>query len=155
MTPRGQPPAHALSRLPRSAHARARPEAAIRRARLRARHRAARPPLEAFPPRSALRHWQADPRHQPSVHLPLLRTMTSRSFSRERNDTTLPSTHISVTIVSPGKTGLEKRTSKPVIFAASYLQTVEMTERQAVPYVQRPCRIGRGKPAALATFGSR
>ena len=37
-----------------------------------------------------------------SVHLPLLITVTSRSFSRQRNDTIFPSTHMSVMIVSPG-----------------------------------------------------
>ena len=37
-----------------------------------------------------------------SVHLPLLITTTSRSGTRLRNDTTGPSTHISVTMCSPG-----------------------------------------------------
>ena len=40
--------------------------------------------------------------HPPSVHFPLLITVTSRSFRRQRNETTLPSTHMSVRIVSPG-----------------------------------------------------
>ena len=58
--------------------------------------------------------------HQPdSVHLPLLSTTTSRSLTFERNDTTDPSFHISVTMVSPGKTGAEKRTSNPVIIVWS------------------------------------
>ena len=95
----------------------------------------------------------ADRRQPASVHLPLLSTTTSRSFSLERNDTTLPSTHISVTMVSPGKTGEEKRTSKLVMRLGSYFASVEITARHAVPYEHRPCRIGRGKPAILATFG--
>ena len=54
--------------------------------------------------------------HQPlSVHLPLFSTTTSRSLTLERNETTDPSFHISVTMVSPGNTGDEKRTSNPVI----------------------------------------
>ena len=40
---------------------------------------------------------------------PLSRTMTFRSSARERNETRSPSRQISVRIVSPGKTGAEKR----------------------------------------------
>ncbi len=36
------------------------------------------------------------------VHLPLLMTVTSRSFKRQRNETTFPSIHMSVSTVSPG-----------------------------------------------------
>lgn len=54
-----------------------------------------------------------------SVHLPLLITTTSRSFTRARNEAILPSFQISTAMVSPGKTGEEKRTSKPVILVGS------------------------------------
>src|SRR5665213_183705 len=124
-----------------------------RRARLRSGAQGKKQPHSPAQLRSAPVHGRAD--HPASVHLPLLRHTTSRSFSFERYDTIFPSTHISVTMVSPGNTGAEKRTSKPTIFVGSYLQTVEITERQAVPYEHSPCRLGRGKPAIFATFGSR
>src|SRR6185437_2423672 len=85
------------------------------------------------PSGSAPRRVRADRRQAASVHLPLLSTTTSRSFSLERKETVLPSTHISVTMVSPGNTGAEKRTSKPVIRLASYFASVEITARHAVP----------------------
>ena len=50
-----------------------------------------------------------------SVHLPLRNTMMLRSLTEHWNDTISPSCHISVVIVSPGKTGDEKRPSKPTI----------------------------------------
>ena len=44
--------------------------------------------------------------------LPLFNTTTSRSIARERNETTSPSRHISVRIVSPGNTGAENRRAR-------------------------------------------
>src|ERR1700674_2133269 len=70
--------------------------------------------------------------HAASVHLPLLITVTSRSFSRQRNDTMFASTQISVRMVSPGYTGAEKRTSKERMREWSYLATSLRIVRQAV-----------------------
>ena len=64
-------------------------------ARLPNSRRRARPSMRGIPAAAAVAHTA-------SVHLPLLITVTSRSFSRQRNDTTFLSTHISVRMVSPG-----------------------------------------------------
>ena len=45
---------------------------------------------------------------------PLFRAVTSRSTTRARKLTTLPSRHSSVRMVSPGNTGAEKRPAIPV-----------------------------------------
>src|SRR5262249_12227476 len=65
---------------------------------------------------------------------PLLSTTTpSRSFTWARNESVPPSAQISVTMVSPGNTGLEKRTSNWVMRSGWYWATVERMARQAVP----------------------
>ena len=58
--------------------------------------------------------------YQPfSVHFPALMTVMPRSFTLHSKDRILPSFQASTTMVSPGMTGAEKRTSKPVILVAS------------------------------------
>src|ERR1700690_1478149 len=118
---------------PRPERARARGAPAIRRVLIQSEHEESGRPRRAAHPRSRTPRARADQRQAASVHLPLLSTTTSRSFSLERKETMLPSTHISVTIVSPGNTGDEKRTSKLVMRLASYFASVEITARQAVP----------------------
>src|SRR5439155_23409063 len=51
--------------------------------------------------------------------------------------------HMSVVIVSPGKTTPEKRTSNDFMRAGSPRQYAFSTARPAWPKLQRPCRIGR------------
>src|SRR5207244_3288297 len=51
--------------------------------------------------------------------------------------------HMSVVMVSPGKTTPEKRTSNDFMRAGSLRQYARSTARPAWPKVQRPCRIGR------------
>src|SRR5580698_1430163 len=50
---------------------------------------------------------------------PLLTATTSRSTTRERKLTTLPSRHISVRMVSPGNTGAEKRAANDLSLLVS------------------------------------
>src|SRR6202034_26829 len=93
-------------------------------------------------------------RHGRTAARPLLTAITSRSTTRERKLTTSPSRHISVRKVSPGKTGAENRAANATSFFGSYAQKVFSTACAAVPKLPRPCMMGRGYPACLATAGS-
>ena len=62
------------------------------------------------------------PRQPAIVATPLLSTMMSRCRARERNWTVPSRRHISVRMVSPGKTGAEKRREMAVSLDGSYPQ---------------------------------
>jgi hypothetical protein len=67
------------------------------------------------------------------VASPLLSTTTSRSTARARKETRSPSGHISVRMVSPGKTGEEKRTCRLLSRAGSLPQQALTMARPATP----------------------
>lgn len=54
---------------------------------------------------------ESSARHALIVHLPFFSTTVLRSRTLQLKDTTLPSCHMSVVIVSPGSTGAENRPS--------------------------------------------
>ena len=84
-----------------------------------------RPPIFAGKIRAQRAHRVADRRkvgafgHGFTSARPLLMATTSRSTTRARKLTTSPSRHISVRMVSPGKTGAEKRQANETSFCGS------------------------------------
>lgn len=67
-------------------------------------------------------------------------------YTLQRKCILLPSFHMSVWMVSPGNTGLEKRALMDFILDTSSPQYSLRTCRVAMPYEQSPCRIGVWKP---------
>src|SRR5262245_27458332 len=113
-------------------------------------------------PRAARRrdgeHGQQDrprrPRQAATPAAAALSTASPRSVLAVRTICPGPTCHMSVVIVSPGNTTPEKRTSDDLKRAGSLSHQASSTARPAKPKVQRPCRIGRSKPAILAKSGS-
>jgi len=82
-------------------------------------------------------------------------TGTSRSFTLLlKYASPAPTDQSSVTIVSPGKTGLLKRPSIVRSLFGSPPHSAPTAARPATPKVHSPCRIGCSKWAFAATAGS-
>ena len=65
-----------------------------------------------------------------------------------------PLFHISVIIVCPGNTGFANLALTAITFPGSLDANSSVTQRTAIPSVQRPCKIGRSKPPNAENCGS-